>query len=390
MKQKKINYGKQKIDAKDIIEVKKSLEEDFITTGPYVEKFENLLKKKFKSKFAVSCINATAGLHLAFLALNLKKGDVVLMPSINFISSYRMASLLGAKIYLVDVDENTGQITPQNILKCIKINKIKKIKILVTMYLGGYVENNTELFSLKKRFKFSIVEDACHAIGAKYKFKNKNYFIGSCKHSDICVFSFHPVKTITTGEGGAVLTNNKQVAATMKLQRSHGILRNKRKYWDYDIKNFGFNYRLSDINCALGFSQLKKIDKFFVKRKKIFDLYKKNFSKFTNYIYLPKTNNLYNLYHLFLIGIDFKKLKTNKNNFIKFLVKRYIYVQFHYKPIFKFSFYKNNQSKDFPGTKKYYDRYVSLPIYSDLSLKEQKFVIKTIIEFLRLNIRKKL
>ena len=255
---KSINYGKQSVDNRDIDEVKKSLKNEFITTGPYVEKFENSLKNKFKCKYAYSCSSATSGLHLAFLSISLKKNDVILMPAINFISSYRMAELIGAKIYLVDVDEKTGQINLKNVLDCIKKNKIKKIKALVTMYLGGYVENNIDFFKLKKKYNFSLIEDACHAIGSKYKYNNKSFFIGSCKHSDICVFSFHPVKTITTGEGGAVLTNNKNIANKIRLLRSHGIIRNKKQYWDYDIKQLGFNYRLSDVNCALGFSQLKK------------------------------------------------------------------------------------------------------------------------------------
>ena len=299
---KSINYGKQSVDNIDIDEVKKSLKNELITTGPYVEKFENALKNKFKCKYAYSCSNATSGLHLAFLSIGLKKDDAVLMPAINFISAYRMAELIGAKIYLIDVDEKTGQINLKNILECIKKNKIKKIKALVTMYLGGYVENNIDFFKLKKKYNFSLIEDACHAIGSKYKYNKKSFFIGSCKHSDICVFSFHPVKTITTGEGGAVLTNDKKIANKIRLLRSHGIIRNKKNYWDYDIKQLGFNYRLSDVNCALGFSQLKKLDKFYEERKKIFNLYKIKLKTFKEYVDFPKSKNKTNLYHLFLIG----------------------------------------------------------------------------------------
>ncbi len=156
-KNMQINYGKQFIDKKDLSQVAKSLKKRFITTGDYVKKFEISLRKKFKSKYASTCSNATAGLHLAFLAINLKKNDVVLMPSINFISSYRMANLLGAKIFLVDVDSRTGQINKKTILECIKKNKIKKIKALVTMYLGGYVYNNIDFFDLKKKIWFLFI-----------------------------------------------------------------------------------------------------------------------------------------------------------------------------------------------------------------------------------------
>ena len=385
---KSINYGKQSVDNRDIDEVKRSLKNEFITTGPYVEKFENSLKNKFKCKYAYSCSSATSGLHLAFLSISLKKNDVILMPAINFISSYRMAELIGAKIYLVDVDEKTGQINPKNVLDCIKKNKIKKIKALVTMYLGGHVENNIDFFKLKKKYNFSLIEDACHAIGSKYNYNNKSFFIGSCKHSDICVFSFHPVKTITTGEGGAVLTNNKNIANKIRLLRSHGIIRNKKQYWDYDIKQLGFNYRLSDVNCALGFSQLKTIDKFYKERKKIFKLYKIKLKVFNQYIDFPNSKNKNNLYHLFLIGLNFKKIKKDKNSFINFLIKKGIFPQFHYKPIFKFSFYKKKSVSAFPGSIAYYNKYLSLPIYIGLKNKEQNFVIKNIINYLKINRKK--
>ena len=189
----KIPYGRQFLNRSDEKEVVKSLKQKFITTGTYVQKFEDALKNKVRSNFAHVCSSATAGLHLAFMSINLSKNDVVLMPAINFISSYRTAKLIGAKIYLVDVDENTGQMSKENVLKCIKINNLKNIKAIVTMYLGGYVENNIDFYYLKKKLNCYLIEDACHSIGAKYKFKKKYYNIGSCKHSDICVFSFHPV-----------------------------------------------------------------------------------------------------------------------------------------------------------------------------------------------------
>tara|TARA_S200000501_G_scaffold376965_1_gene433680 strand:+ start:7062 stop:8228 length:1167 start_codon:yes stop_codon:yes gene_type:complete len=385
--QNKIPYGQQFLDQRDEKEVLNSLKQKFITTGAYVQKFEKSFKRKFKSKYAFTCSNATAGLHLAFMSINLSKSDVVLMPAINFISSYRTAKMMGAKIYLVDVDEMTGQMSVENILKCIKINNLKKIKAIITMYLGGYVENNIDFYYLKKRLGCYLIEDACHAIGSKYKFKNSYFYVGSCKHSDVCVFSFHPVKTITTGEGGIVSTNNKKIAKRLSILRNHGIIRGK-NYWDYDIKDLGFNYRLSDINCALGLSQLNKIELFFRKRKKIFDLYKKNFKPYYEFLHFPKSKNKYNLYHLFLLGINFNKIKKDKNAFIIYLNKKGIFPQFHYKPIFKFSFFKNKNFKKFPGTIKYYKNYLSLPIYYNLSKKEQMFIISKIISYLKKNKKK--
>ena len=376
-----IPYGKQFVDRDDENEVKNSLRAKLITTGNYVSSFENAVKKKFKSKYALTCSNATTGLHLAYLAIRLKKGDTVVMPSINFISSYRMANLIGAKIYLADVDPVTGQMTPKKLLECIKKNKLTKIKAIVTMYLGGLVENNLAFYKIKKKYKCSLIEDACHAFGGKYSLDNTNYNVGSCKHSDLCVFSFHPVKTITTGEGGIITTNSKKFADRIKLLRNHGIQKEK-KYWKYNINELGYNYRLSDINCALGLSQLKKLNSFFLKRKKIVEFYKKNFKKITNILSFSSSLNKYNCYHFFLVSIDFKKIKSSKDQLIKYLNKKGIFPQFHYIPIFKFNFFKEKNIKLYDGATQYYKNALSLPVYYELNQQQQLYIIKNIKNFL--------
>ncbi len=383
---KKIPYGKQFIDNKDINLVKQSLKGKYITTGNFVNLFEKEIKKKTGSKFALSCVNGTAGLHLALLSLKLKKNDVVIMPAINFISSYRVAELLNLKIFLADVDPLSGQMTPANVESCIKKNKIKKIKVIITMYLGGYIENNLNFFELKKKYKCFLVEDACHALGAKYKFKNSYYSLGSCKHSDIAVFSFHPVKNITTGEGGAILTNNNILAKRIALFRNHGMLKSK-NYWKYDIKDLGYNYRLSDINCALGLSQLRKLDKFIKKRKEIFLNYNKNFKKF-NQINLYNYSNKNNGYHLYILSINYNKLKCSKDSFIKKLIKKGINVQFHYPPIYSFSFYKDKYKGIFRGSEQYYKNSFSIPIYYSLSQSDQKYIVRNIIKIIYENLKK--
>ncbi|MDC0938722.1 aminotransferase class I/II-fold pyridoxal phosphate-dependent enzyme, partial [Candidatus Pelagibacter sp.] len=257
-----IPYGKQFIDKKDIRMVANSLTNDLITTGPYVKKFENKLNKFFKSKYSFACSSGTAAIHLAMLSINLKPNDIILMPAVNFIASYNIAKIMNLKVYLVDVDEFTGQITPNKVLECIRENKLSKIKALLVMFHGGYPEYLKKFYDIKKKYNFYIIEDACHALGSKYKYNKKLFKVGSCKHSDISTFSLHPVKTITTGEGGVITTNNPKIAKNITLFRSHGMIRNKKKYWNYDIISHGFNYRISDINCALGLSQLKKINFF--------------------------------------------------------------------------------------------------------------------------------
>ena len=379
MKNTNIPYGKQFIDNDDVEIVKNSLRSSLITTGPYVKNFENKIKNIFKCKYALACNNGTAGLHLAFQAVNLKKNDVVIMPVINFISAYRIANLMGLKVYFADVDEFTGQMTPLSLLNCIKKNKLKKIKAVLTMYLGGFPENIIEFYKIKKKFKFFLIEDAFHAFGSQYNFNEKKYYVGSCKHADISVFSFHPVKTITTGEGGVVTTNNLEFAKKISELRSHGIIR-KKEYWKYDIKQLGYNYRLSDINAALGISQIKKINKFIVQRKKIYLFYKKKLKK---YFKFPDYNlkNI-NSYHLCIISINFTKIKKNKDNLFKFLNKKKIYPQYHYIPISKFSFYKK-KSKTFKNSENYYKNSISIPIYYNLKKNEQIYIIKNLLRFLK-------
>ena len=377
-----ITYGKQFLDSNDINTVIRSLKKEFITTGPFVRRFENIIKKKFKTKYAYSCINATAGLHLAFLSINLKKNDIVIMPIVNFIAAYRMANLLEAKVFFADVDPLSGQMTPETVNNCIKINKIKKIKLILTMYLGVYQENVNVFYKLKKKYKCYLIEDACHAFGAKYKIKNNFFQVGSCKHSDICIFSFHPVKPITTGEGGMITTNNKFFAEKIKSLRSHGI-KKKQYYWDYDIYELGFNYRLSDINCSLGVSQIKKLSFFLDKRKKIHNYYKKKFNNYSDYFKIFDSPANKNSYHLILISFKFDMLKSSKNHLISYLNKKNIYPQFHYKPINKFSFFKKQKYNSFFGAELFYKNSFSLPVYHSLSKKDQEKVIKSIISYIK-------
>ena len=379
---KLINYGRQYIDSDDILEVEKSLKSDLITTGKFVDKFETAIKKKLNCKFSVSCSSGTAALHLSFLSVGLKKNDVVIMPAINFISSYNICKFIGAKIFLADINKSTGQMTPESLEHCIKKNNLKKIKLLVTMYLGGYPENIVEFYNMKKKYNFLIIEDACHALGAKYKYKSKLYNVGSCNHSDLCVFSLHPLKSITSGEGGLVLTNSKKLNQNLRKLRSHGIVRNPKKHWEYNIIIPGLNYRLSDINCALALSQLKKLKKFINYRKKIYNLYKKLFYK-SDFISFPLYNNN-NLpcYHLVIVNFNFKKY-SSKEKLLKYLLKNKINAQFHYIPIYKFIVCENK--KILPFSEEYYNQTISIPIHYNLKLPEVIKVAKVIKQFFKEN-----
>ena len=374
-----IPYGRQYIDKSDINAVKKALTNNLITTGKEVTKFENLFSKKVGAKYSVSCSNGTAGLMLAYLALGINEKDVIVMPSINFIASYNMANFTKAKIYLTDVDPKTGQMRPVDLEKCIKDNNLKKISTLVVMHNGGIPCDMKKFTRLKNKFKFNIIEDACHALGAKYEI-SKPYKIGSCKYSELSIFSFHPLKNITTGEGGMVTTNSKELFEKLIVFRNHGIIRAKTNYkkyiWNYNIINSSFNFRLNDFQCALGISQLKKLDKFVKKRRQIVKKYKKKLSSIKEYVnFTDKDKEKISAYHLLIINLNLSKIKISRDQLIGKLFKKKIVSQVHYIPIFKFSIYKKSYKKNFfLNALKYFKSSLSFPIYYTLTTKEIDYI----------------
>ena len=382
---KYIPYGRQFIDKKDISSVIKSLNNDLITTGPYVKAFENELSNKLDVPFAYCCNSGTSALYLAFLAINLNENDSIILPSINFIAAANMAANLKAKIFFSDVDPSTGQLTPDLINECIIKNNIKSLKAIVIMYHGGYPREISKLKLLKKKLNCFLIEDACHALGAKYKIKNRLEKIGSCKHVDISTFSLHPLKSITAGEGGIITTRDKQLAKKIKLYRSHGIIKTK-NHWEYDVLVNGFNFRLSDLNCSLALSQIKKLEKFIKKRKLIYDVYFNRLNKFIDECKILKYEKLtYPSYHLVFFQIDFKKFNINKEDLIKFLIKKKIITQYHYIPFYKFSLFKKmlkRHKNNFKGTSEYFQKTLSLPIYYSLKKSDVLKISNEIKKFL--------
>jgi|TARA_B110000027_G_scaffold134249_1_gene165942 dTDP-4-amino-4,6-dideoxygalactose transaminase len=386
---KKIPYGKQTISNKDSKNILKSLRSDYLTTGPMTEIFEKKFSKKVGSKYSISCSSGTSALHLCFMSINLKPGDIIILPVINFIASVNMSYLMGAKIYFADVDKKNGQMTPSSLEKCIKVYKIKKIKAVVTMYNGGSPNNAKEFYNLKKIYNFFLIEDACHALGGKYDVTNKNN-VGSCKYSDLSTFSLHPVKSITTGEGGVITTNNSKIKSKLLILRNHGILRKKNKNniynWKYKIILPGFNYRLSDIACSLGLSQLNQLDKFISKRLLISNLYNKKLKELDQYIELPeKIKGQLSANHLFIINLSGQKRGINRDLLIQKLYKKNIITQVHYLPIFKHPFYKKICKGNFPGANHYYSNCLSLPIFPELKLKQIDYICSTLAQIFKSN-----
>ena len=374
---KYIPYGRQYIDKKDINAVSRVLKNDIITSGNQVLTFEKKLNKYFKSKYSSVCNSGTSAIYLSLLSINLKKNDIIIMPAINFISSFNIAKTIGAKIYLADVDSITGQMTPQHVEECCKKFKIKKAKAIIVMYNGGYPHNAEKFLKFKKKLRCFIIEDACHALGASYRYKNSFKKIGSCSHSDICTFSLHPLKTITSGEGGVVTTNSKYLDEKIKMYRSLGIRRLNNKHWQYDVSLCGFNFRLNEFQSALGISQLNKINLFIKRRKEIAKIYDNELKKIKEVNILKNNPNLIPSYHLYLINSNFSHIKKNK--FFNFMKKKKIMIQYHYIPVYKFSNFKGKYIGK--NAEIYFKSTVSLPIYYELSKTKQNYVINKLKEF---------
>ncbi len=380
-----ITYGKQYIDKLDEKSVISTLRSKKLTQGPQVTKFEKVLNKKFGSRYSCAVINGTAGLHLCGLALGWKKNDIILCSVMSFLAASNAVIYCGATPVFIDINEKDFNIDLIEVEKKIKkYNKYKRrVKALIATDFAGNPCDWKKLSLITKKFNVKLINDNCHAIGAKYYYK-KNY---ASKYADIAVHSYHAVKNITTGEGGAVLTNDKKIHDKVKILRSHGVLKTKikEKPWNYQMKYLGFNYRITDIQCSLGISQLKKLDKFVKKRNEIAKIYRKNFEgkNFFKTQYVKENN--YHAYHLFPLLINFKKIGKKKWKLFDFLAKKNIFLQVHYTPIHLQPFYMKNfgyKKGDFPIAEKFFEDEISLPIYYNLSIKQVNKICYLIKAFL--------
>lgn len=378
-----IPYSKQYIDKKDIENVKKVLKSNFLTQGPNVKKFENIVKKKCNAKFATAVNSATSALHLSCIALNLKKGDYLWTSPNSFVASANCGLYCGAKIDFVDISLDTYNIDVDILEEKLIYAKKKKVlpKIIVAVHMGGLSCEMKKINSLSKKYGFKIIEDASHCVGSKFR----NKFVGSCKYSDISVFSFHPVKIITTGEGGIILTNNKNLNDKVNILRTSGINKNLKKnkilkngLWFYEQEMLGFNYRMNDISASLGISQMKKLNFFLKKRNQIAQIYIKSLNNYEIKFQLVK-KEYYSSYHLFIIRVNknIRRMLFNK------LRKKGYYVNIHYIPIHFHPYYRNLGFKKgmFPNSEKYYDEAISLPIYPNLTKKHLLKIIKIVKSF---------
>lgn len=382
-----IPYGRQDITQADIDAVVEVLQSDFLTQGSAVPKFEQSIADYCGSNYAVSVNSATSALHIACLALGLGEGDWLWTSPITFVASANCALYCGAKVDFVDIDPETYNLSPHALeAKLIKADKAGQLpKIVVPVHLCGQSCEMEQIHKLSKKYGFHVIEDASHAIGGKYQGKS----IGSCQYSDVTVFSFHPVKIITTGEGGMAVTNNQELANKLALLRSHGITRDPDLMthkadgaWYYQQIELGFNYRMTDIQAALGLSQVQRLDDYVLQRHKIAEYYNQKLNGLpidTQY----QHPDCYSAFHLYVIRLREKVSISHAELFNK--MREYnVGVNLHYIPVHTQPYYQEMGFKvgDYPNSEKYYREAISIPMYPTLREEEQDYVISKLQEIL--------
>jgi len=386
---KKINYGRQDINDADIDAVISVLRSDWLTQGPVVPEFEDSISKYCDVKHAVAVNSATSALHISCLALKVGKHDYVWTSPITFVASANCALYCGAKIDFVDIDPITKNLSVSNLeKKLIEAKKIGKLpKVVIPVHLNGQSSNMAEIYALSKKYCFSIIEDASHAIGGKYK----SEVIGNCRYSDITVFSFHPVKIITSGEGGIAVTNDSAINRRLRLFRSHGITnstedmkpRPSSEIWNYQQITLGFNYRMTELQAALGMSQLSRVDEFVERRHNIANRYDKELLDLP--LYTPiQHKDCYSAFHLYTVQIVQEDTSITQVELHNKMQEFNINVNLHYIPVYRQPFFEamGFERGYCPQAEKYYHTVLSIPIYPALTDKEQGQVINALFEAL--------
>ena len=380
-----IPYGCQEITEADIAEIEKVLRSDFLTQGPIVPKFEQSVADYCGAFHAIAVNSATSALHIACLALDLGPGDWLWTSPNTFVASANCGRYCGANIDFIDIDAKTYNISVDALSdKLIQAEKSGKLpKIVVPVHFAGQPCDMPAICDLSKRYGFKIIEDASHAIGSSYN----QIKVGSCTHSDITVFSFHPVKIITTAEGGMTLTNDKDVADKIYRLRTHGITndeikmeeRPKDEIWNYQQIDLGFNYRMNDIQAALGLSQMKRLDKYVKRRQEIAKHYDNALKKLPLVTPWQSPSN-YSSYHLYTILIKKNLTQKTQRQVYDELIKKNIGVNLHYIPVHRQPYYENLGFKknNFPQAENFHREVLSIPIHPSLKEEQQSYVIETL------------
>lgn len=391
-------YGRQNITEEDKEAVIAALDEPLLTTGPKVKEFENAFAEYVGAEHAVAVSNGTAALHLACLALDVKPGDVVLTPSMSFAATTNGAAYCGAKIVFIDCDPETGLITPETFAAAAEsaASKGTPAKVAVIVHLNGEHADMASISVEAEKRNIQLIEDACHALGTQVIEENgESHCVGSCRYSTFATFSTHPVKTITTGEGGLITTNDAALAKKLKDLRNHGMEREHANFmnrdrgfdadgnpnpWYYEIQSLGYNYRMTDFCCALGLSQLGRMKHVAERRRHLVKEYDAQFEKAALALStVPAQSNSDAVRHLYPVLIDYEALNIEKGAFVRNLKSRGIGSQVHYVPTHFHPIYeKQSADQSLPGAEEYYRRTLSIPLYPELTDTDVKRVVETI------------
>jgi UDP-4-amino-4,6-dideoxy-N-acetyl-beta-L-altrosamine transaminase len=377
-------YGRQVIEDDDIAAVADALKADMLTTGPRVEAFETAFAETVGARYAVACANGTAALHLSMLALDLQPGEVIIAPAVTFTATANCARFCGGEVIFADVDPATGLMTPDALAMAIGQLGGRRLRAVLPVHLSGNVVDLPGVKALAAAKGAELVEDACHALGTTMAFDNQPERAGDARHSAMACFSFHPVKTIATGEGGMVTTNDPGLAERLRLFRTHGISRDPASFqnreiafdtdgavnpWVYEMQALGFNYRLPDVLCALGISQLAKLDRFIARRRALAARYRTLLAPLAPLVRdVPPPRGCDPALHLFVVLIDFAQAGLSRRQVMEGLRERGIGSQVHYIPVHRQPYYVDRYGPIvLPGADAYYEACLSLPLFPGMA-----------------------
>jgi UDP-4-amino-4,6-dideoxy-N-acetyl-beta-L-altrosamine transaminase len=393
-------YGRQLIEEDDIAAVTAALRSDMLTTGPRVEAFEEAFAKTVGARFAVACSSGTAALHLSMLTLDLRPGEVAIAPAITFAATANCVRYQRGEVVFADVDPDTGLMTPQTLASAIGRLDGQRLAAVLPVHLAGHVVDLPGVRRLARENGATVVEDACHALGTAMTFDGLPERVGDARHSAMACFSFHPVKTITTGEGGMVTTNDPVLAQRLRLFRTHGVTRDPAAFqhpdiafdqggelnpWVYEMQALGYNYRLPDILCALGISQLAKLDRFIARRRALAARYRDLLGPLAPLVrcVAPRLGCDPAL-HLFVVLIDFPAVGLSRRQVMQALQARGVGSQVHYIPVHRQPYYRRRYGEiDLPGANAYYNRCLSLPLFAGMSDSDPDRVVAALRAALR-------
>jgi len=385
-------YGRQTIEDDDVAAVAAALRADFLTTGPTVEAFETAFKAKVGAEHAIAVANGTATLHLAMMALGVganegKGGDVCIAPSVTFLATANCARYVGAEVVFADVDPDSGLMTPETLAEALKRAEGRRVRAVLPVHLRGDVCDLPALRHLAASAGATLVEDAPHALGSVGTFDGAAHPVGDGAYSSFASFSFHPVKTLATGEGGMLTTNDAALAARARSLRGHGMQRPAgAEPWWYEMPELGFNYRIPDVLCALGISQLAKLDRFVARRKALTALYRQKLAALAPAVRLAESPAWSDpALHLLTVLIDFEALGTTRLAVVEALKARGVGSQVHYIPVHRQPYYQSRYGAlDLPGADAWYARCLTLPLYPTMADGDVDRVVEALAKSLSL------